>query len=186
MSKEISQDIGLEFIKRISEGSEDAFRRLYDLTHKKTYFFLNRLLRDKATAEDIMVETYTEVWNGAKSFRGSSRVTTWIIGIARNLAMNQFKKLKTHDNIEDFPELSDNSMPDAEPLNRHDLLKKAMSRLSVKHSEILDLVFFHEMTYKEISELLDISVNTVKTRVFYAKDALKDSLNHMGVSRSDI
>lgn len=56
-------------------------------------------------AEDILVETYTEVWRCAKKFKGHSRVTTWIRGMVRYLAMNYLGKFKKHDNIDDFPNL---------------------------------------------------------------------------------
>jgi DNA-directed RNA polymerase specialized sigma24 family protein len=55
----VGQD--LEFLKKISRGDEEAFRQLYDLTHKKVYFYLYRLVRGKQTAENILVETYAEV-----------------------------------------------------------------------------------------------------------------------------
>jgi len=51
----------LELLKKNSGGDEEAFRQLYDLTHKKVYFYLYRLVHGKQTAEDILVETYTEV-----------------------------------------------------------------------------------------------------------------------------
>jgi RNA polymerase sigma-70 factor (ECF subfamily) len=53
-------------------------------------------------AEDILVETYTEVWRCAKKFKGHSRVTTWMMGIARNLAMNHLGKLRKHEDLDDF------------------------------------------------------------------------------------
>ena len=186
MSKESVADTNVELLKRVSGGDEEAFRQLYDLTHKKVYFYLYRLLKGKETAEDILVETYTEVWRGAKSFKGESVVTTWIMGIARNLSMNELKKMKSHDNIDDYPNLPNGSIPDANGFDRQRCLKEAISRLSTKHREILDLVFFHEMTYPEVSEILDIPVNTVKTRVFYAKEALREAMGKMGVAKNDL
>jgi RNA polymerase sigma-70 factor (ECF subfamily) len=176
----------LELMRRISGGDEEAFRELYDLTHKKVYFYLYRLVHGKQTAEDILVETYTEVWRSAKKFRGHSKATTWIMGIARNLAMNELGKFRRHDNIDDFPNLSNGVMPDPEPMDRQRLLKEAMIKLPTKHREILDLVFFHDMTYPEVSQMLDIPVNTVKTRVFYAKETLKNALSSMGVKKDDL
>lgn len=186
INRKASKDREFKLILGASQGDEDAFRELYDITHKKIYFYMYRLLKDRETAEDIMVETYTEVWRGAKNFRGDSRVTTWIMSIARNLAMNHFKKVKNHDNIDDFTNLSIDPEPDSERLDRNKVLKKAMSVLSDKHREVLDMVFFHDMNYQEVSEILDIPVSTVKTRAFYAKDGLRHVLNHMGVSRDDI
>jgi RNA polymerase sigma-70 factor (ECF subfamily) len=93
----------------------------------------------------------------------------------RNLAMNELAKFKKHENIDDFPNLSNGVMPDPEPMDRQRLLKEAMIKLPMKHREILDLVFFHDLTYPEVSRMLDIPVNTVKTRVFYAKETLKNA-----------
>ncbi len=89
MSNESIVDKSVELLEKVSEGDEEAFRQLYDLTHKKVYFYLYRLFKVKESAEDALVETYTEVWRGAKSFKGKSLVTTWIMGIARHLAMNE-------------------------------------------------------------------------------------------------
>jgi RNA polymerase sigma-70 factor (ECF subfamily) len=176
----------LELMRRVSDGNEEAFRELYNLTHKKVYFYLYRLVHGKQMAEDILVEAYTEAWRCAKKFKGNSAVTIWIMGIARNLAMNEFGKVKKHDNIEDFPNLSNGVMPDPEHMDRQRLLKEAMTKLPIKHREILDLVFFHELTYPEVSRMLDIPVNTVKTRVFYAKETLKNALSGMGIKKDDL
>ena len=186
MSNGPSAGEDLDLLKRISAGDEEAFRQLYDLTHQKVYVYLYRLVHGKQMAEDIMMETYTEVWRCAKKFKGNSRATTWILGIARNLAMNELGKFKRHDNIDDFPNLSDGVIPDLEPMDRQRRLKEAMIKIPLKHREILDLVFFHEMTYPEVSQMLDIPVNTVKTRVFYAKETLKNALSGMGVKKNDL
>jgi len=176
----------LELLRGTSERDEKAFRQLYDLTHKRVYFYLCRLIQDKHFAEDILVETYTEVWKGARKFKGKSQVTTWIMGISRNLAMNELRKAKKHDDINDFPNLSDETIPNAEGFDRQRILQEAMIKLSMKHREILDLVFFHEMTYHEVSKALEIPINTVKTRVFYAKEALKEILSQIGVHKDDV
>ncbi len=186
MSNGSIADTNVELLKRVSAGDEEAFRKLYDLTHKKVYFHLYRLLKGKEAAEDILVETYTEVWRGAKNFKGKSMATTWIMAIARNLAMNELRKFKYHENIENFPNLSNGTVPETEDFDKQRIFKQAMSSLSTKHREILDLVFFHEMTYQEISEILDIPTSTVKTRVFYAKEALRGILDQMGVKRDEL
>jgi RNA polymerase sigma-70 factor (ECF subfamily) len=179
-------DKDLELLRKISCGDKEAFRELYDLTHKKVYFYLFRLLRRRQAAEDILIETYTAVWKGAKNFKGKARATTWIIAIARNLGMNELRKFKNLNNIEDFPNLSDGHFQDMEQIDRQRFLREAMLSLSIKHREILDLVFFHEMTYPEVSEILRIPVNTVKTRIYYAKEALKEILSRMGVNRDEL
>ncbi|MGB9629390.1 MAG: sigma-70 family RNA polymerase sigma factor [Thermodesulfobacteriota bacterium] len=186
MNREAFLGVEIDLLKRISSGDEKAFKQLYDLTHRKIYFYLYRLVRRKQMVEDILVETYTEVWKNASKFKGRSRVCTWMIGIARNLAMNELKKLKVHEDIEEFEEQLQVSPLEEDPLDRKRLIQKALLKLSLKHREVLDLVFFHDLTYKEVSEILDIPTNTVKTRVFYAKESLKQSLNQIGVNKDDI
>ncbi len=179
-------DREFELLGKVSEGDERAFNELYHLTHRKVYSYLYRLLQQKSIVEDVLVETYTEVWRGAKKFKGYSRGVTWILGIARNLAMNELRKTKFHEDIDDFPELPNGKELDVEGPDRRRLLRKAMASLSTKHREVLDLVFFQEMNYQEVSEILRIPVNTVKTRVFYAKEVLKVALKEMGVERDAV
>jgi RNA polymerase sigma-70 factor (ECF subfamily) len=186
MNKSREKDIGFDLIKDVSRGDEAAFRQLYDQTYGRVTFYLQRLVSDESIIEDILVETYAAVWKGARRFKGKSRVTTWIIGIARNLAMKEIKKRKVHANLDDYPNLPNGSSPDPELFDRPALIKNAMSKLAPKHREVLDLVFFHEMTYPEVAKLLDVPVNTVKTRVFYAKDALRETFKHMGVKEDDL
>lgn len=177
-----------ELLKKVSRGDEEAFRELYDITHKKVFFYLYRLIQDRDEAEDILIDVFTEVWKGARNYEGRAQVRTWILAIARNRAMKQLRKKRTHEekSIDDYPHLSDGDMPNVELIDRKRILKDALSKISDKHREMLDLVFFHEMNYHEVSEILHIPVNTVKTRVFYAKETLRKAFAQMGVKRDDI
>jgi RNA polymerase sigma-70 factor (ECF subfamily) len=173
-------------LERIAGGDEGAFKELYELCSRSVYSYILRILQDKIMAEDVQIEVFTQVWKGAGSFRGQSQVKTWIFGIARNLSLNELRKRKNHLNIDDFSNLSDPHQPEIGNSDQGGLIKQAMAKISLKHREILDLVFFHEMRYEEIAFVLKISVNTVKTRVFYAKEALKRKMTQMGVSHDEI
>ena len=187
IKKRKEKDKEPEIIKRIASGDERVFRQLYDDTHQQVYFYLLRHLEGKDFAEDVLVETYAEVWRCAKDFKGTSRPLTWIMGIARNLAMNRLKKIKYHDNIDDCDHLiSDCNGFQWKSIDRKKILGEVLLSLSPKHREVLDLVFYHEMTCREVSDLLDIPVNTVKTRLFYAKDSMKKALKEIGVGADDL
>jgi RNA polymerase sigma-70 factor (ECF subfamily) len=69
---------------------------------------------------------------------------------------------------------------------RTEILRGALNRLSLNHREVLDLVFLQGMHYEEIAKVLHVSVNTVKTRVFYAKDRMRDVFRVMGVGKYDL
>jgi RNA polymerase sigma-70 factor (ECF subfamily) len=186
MDKRLLEETELELLNRVSTGDEAAFKLLYDQTFSRVAFYLWRFLADQILIEDVLVETYTAVWKGAGGFRGESKVITWILGIAKNLAMKELKGAKLHESLDDHMDISNGNLPDPEVADRPTLVKAAMSRLGRKHREVLDLVFFHDMTYPEISRLLGVPVNTVKTRVFYAKNELKNALTRMGVTEHDI
>ncbi len=169
-------------------GDERAFEQLYKQTHRRVYAYLMRSLNKSNFVDDVLVETYTEVWKSAARFKGEAKVTTWIIGIARNLAMNHLRKDKNkhHEDISDHPDLAVKPLDPLEAEDARRLMSQAMTKLSLQQREILGLVLLPEMNYPEIADLLDIPVNTVKTRVFYAKEALKEHLQAMGVSAYDI
>ena len=181
------RDLEERLIKDISRGAEDAFKELYEATCKKVFRYLFMLTNNQQMAEDVLIETYTEVWRSAKKYKGHSKVLTWIIGIARNLAMNEFRKgrIKECEMDEDvaYPPDQFSGCVEAET---SEILEKALGQLPVKHREVFDLVFLQGMRYEDISKIMDIPVNTIKTRVFYAKEKLKNILKAMGFVRDDL
>ena len=188
MSIMLSDEEALMLIKKTSMKDEEAFHRLYEKMGKIVYFYLQRLMKNENMAEEIMVQTFTEVWRSSDKFRGQSKVTTWVIGIARNLALKEFRDIKkhgSHDDIKDHKHLFQNGNP-SDFSDKKEILKNSMKLLSDKHREVLDMFFFLEMSYSEISKTMGISINTVKSRIFYAKRKLKGILKKAGIGRNEI
>lgn len=88
--------------------------------------------------------------------------------------------------LENLPEPSMDISPQQNNLFAKDFIQNVLAKLSPIHREVLNLVFYQGLSYSEIAELLDVPVNTVKTRVFYAKQRLKEILQQMGVSERDL
>lgn len=187
LRKILLMDEEQNIIKSIANGDEEALRILYEDTSKNVFYYLFRLVNNKEMAEDLMIETYTQVWLSAKKFRGDSGVLTWILGIARNLTMNEIKK-KDYSHRD----LTSNEFMLAEQLKTicqkelTYIMSEALKRLSFKHQEVLDLIFIHELTYEEIAKILNIPINTVKTRIFYAKKQLREILKNMGITKDEL
>ena len=179
-------DENTALLQQVAGGDEVAFRSLYDRTYGRIHFFLTRMLNDPAAVEDVEVETYTAVWRGAAGFKGRSRATTWMIGIARNLALKELRKRRPAVNIDDLPHLSDGRVPDGEGSDRRRVVRQLLGDLSPKHREVLDLVFYHELSYQEIAELVGIPLNTVKTRVFHAKKAFDAAMQRRRIAKDDL
>jgi RNA polymerase sigma-70 factor (ECF subfamily) len=185
MNRKRAQDPFLDLLKKTAKKDRDAFKALYEGTNRQISVYLYRFVQDQNNVEDILVEVYTEVWKNSARFKQQSKVLTWMIGIARNLALKESRKQKYHDDIDTHPELVSKEV-DFDGSNRKEILSKALSSLSAKHREVLDLAFFQDLPYLEIAQLLSIPESTVKSRIFYAKADLKEKLEKMGIDRSAI
>jgi RNA polymerase sigma-70 factor, ECF subfamily len=175
-------------IKDVGKGDAQAFEQLYETTNERVFQYLCRFTNDRHLAEDLAIDTYAEVWKSAGRFRGESKVTTWLIGIARNMAMNEFRKnnkMRTQELDEGMshPPAQFHACAGTETTQ---ILAEALNHLPISHREILDLVFLQGMNYEDISQIVDIPVNTVKTRVFYAKEKLRNILHLMGIAKDDL
>jgi len=175
-----------DLLAAVAHGDRTAFERLYHSYEKRVYQYVKTLVSDTSAAEEIVGDTMLAVWRGAGSFACTSRVSTWIFGIARHKALDAIRRAGRRqrevelDGAVDLPHPHDR--PD-EGVFRHQLAtltQRAMAALTREHREILRLVFYEEQPYEEISSLLGIPTNTVKTRVYYAKQRLKEQLAHLG------
>ncbi len=185
MNRPARPDPFLPLLEQTAGGDRDAFAILYEKTSHRIKVYLHRLVQDQNCVDDILVETYTQVWKNSAAFRGKSRALTWMIGIARNLALKEIGKKRYHEDIADHPELEANAI-DLDAGDRKEVFSRALNLLSPKHREILDLAFYQDLAYREIAQILEIPESTVKTRVFYAKAALKTALERMGINSDDL
>lgn len=181
----------VDLLAAVAMGHQAAFERLYGLYEKRVYHYVCTLVYDGTVAEEIVGDTMLAVWRGAGTFTGTSRVSTWIFGIARHKALDAIRRTSRHhqrevelDAAADMP--NSQGGPD-EVLFRDQLAAlthRALAVLSREHREILRLVFEEELPYDDIAALLAIPANTVKTRVYYAKQRLKEQLVRMGQGES--
>lgn len=174
-------------LEKISAGDRKAFEVLYVKYQPRLIKFCSRLLNnDVSLAADMADEAMIEVWRSAGSFSGRSQPSTWIHSIARFRAIAYLRKSKEVllDNdsagfdIEDQSLSSDNEISVNE---NNEAIVKSLGKLSDKHREIIELVYFRELSIKNISAMLSISENTVKTRMFYARKHLKSILITAGI-----
>jgi len=174
-----------DLLAAVASADMSAFERLYRQYERRVYQYVCGFIRDRGVAEEIVVDTMTSVWNGARTFNGESRVSTWILGIARHKALDAARKQGRRaehvsiDQAESVPSPHDTPQETTERRLAADATRRAMRALSSDHQEILRLVFYEELPYEDIATLLAIPVNTVKTRVYYAKQQLKLHLQRL-------
>jgi len=160
-------------IARIAEGDRRAFTELYERHADRIFRFAMSIVRRAHLAEEVLQETMIVVWKRAKAFKGNSKVTTWILGICRNLAFNLLRKEKRGDRLPDErPETAD----PARSVETAVHVERAMETLPDHHREVMHLVFYEEMNLKEAAEILGIPEGTVKSRMHHARKALAKEL----------
>ena len=146
-----------------------------------------RLVRNEAVAEELTNEVFLEVWRSAGSYAGASSAATWILSIAHHRAVSSLRKRREESWDEDaaaaLPDTEDNPEVVAQKADKGAILRRCLDALSPEHKGIIDLVYYHEMSITEASEVLKIPENTVKTRMFYARKRLSELLKDAGIDR---
>jgi len=174
-------------IGRIANGDRLAMQVLFARYHVRVFRFVVRLVRDDATAEDVISEVFLDVWRQAGRFEGRSTVSTWLLAIARFKAISALRRRPDEELDEEavaaIEDLSDDPATVLEKKDKSAMLRKCLAGLSAEHREIIDLVYYHEKSVKEAAEIVGIPENTVKTRMFHARKRLAELLKSEGIER---
>lgn len=162
-----------QLIQLVARGDQIAFHKLYRRYDRLIFQYLLRLIHDNEQAEDLLQEVFLAVWKGAPRFRGKSKVKTWIYHIAHNQAVSWLRA--HHPTIQLNESLVDNTS-DRPPLEaqiaaslQQNKIRWALDQLSPEHREVLELAYFHELSYREIAEIAGCPVGTVKSRANFAR-----------------
>jgi RNA polymerase sigma-70 factor, ECF subfamily len=172
-----------ELIKAIAGGDQQAMRLLYGRHSVRVYRFALRFAADQAAAEDVLSEVFLEVWRKAGTFEGRSEVSTWLLGIARNKARQRRHSFEAWDDdvCEAVQDGADDPETAVQKKQSGSLLLNCIASLSPAHREIIDLVYYHEKSIDEVAEIIGTPRNTVKTRMFYARQQLAKKLAATGL-----
>lgn len=166
-------------IDRVSSGDREAMRLLYQRHYDGLFAFLLGRGADAAVAHDTAQEAMLEVWRSAGKFAGKSAVKTWIFAIGRNKLFDRQRKNTRLSFVDDVPDTADPA-PNPEALllaaSEADQVRGCLAKLKPNHRNALRLAFYEDLSYEEISQLEDIPVGTVKTRIFHAKQRLMHCL----------
>ena len=184
--KSITQAEDVACLKAISKGDETAFEMLYKRYQPMLLKFSTGLLNgDVSQAADIVDDALFDVWNKAANYREKAKVSTWIFTVTRFKTIDYLRKQKNvtlTDNVETMLE-SDEAMP--ESLSSHkdeqERIKVCLDKLSDSHREMILLMYYQGLTIKEIAQVTETPENTVKTRMFHARDKMNSMLVKMGI-----
>jgi RNA polymerase sigma-70 factor, ECF subfamily len=174
-------------IGRIAGGDRLAMQVLFARHHVRVYRFVLRMVRNQATAEDLISEVFLDVWRQAGKFEGRSAVSTWLLSIARFKALSALRRRPEEELDEEAAQQIEDTADDPEAaLEKKDkaaILRQCLTALSAEHREIIDLVYYHEKSVEEVAGIVGIPEATVKTRMFYARKKLSELLKERGIDR---
>lgn len=178
----------LALLERVVAGDREAFRRLYTHYHRRLHRFLMRLTRERPLAEEIINDTMMVVWQHAADFRGASRVSTWILGIAYRRALKTLERVRTRtaqDGLLASVTAPEGAMLDllSQGAETHEWIDAALATLSPEHRMVIELAYFLGLSCEEIAEVAECPLGTVKTRMFYGRERMRESLLTLAAPR---
>jgi RNA polymerase sigma-70 factor (ECF subfamily) len=178
----------LALLERIKAGDRAAFKELYFVYHARLARFLTRITARYDVAEEIINDTFWIVWDRAKDFRNASQVSTWIMGIAYRRGLKTLRKLSATP-IAEAPLDEVMMLDEDEPAVRAEIeqwLEVALARLPLEQRVVLELAYHLGHSCEEIAVITECPVNTVKTRMHYAREKLRRLLPQLaGVSEGE-
>jgi len=162
-------------------GSRDkGFLQLMETYKEPIYWHIRRLVVSHEDAEDILQETFINVYRFADSFKGESRIYTWLYRIATNECTKHFRKNKSRiKNAEKIKENLSSELIENDSDNSEVMLIKfqqAILQLPEKQRIVFNLRYYDELSYEDIGQILNSSVNTLKTNYHYASEKIKQYL----------
>lgn len=164
-----------ELLERIDARDREAMRELYLLYYPRLARFLRRMTRRHDFVDEIVNDTLMVVWEKVGDFRGDSRVSTWIMGIAYRRGLNLLRAEYRAGERMVLPTTEDQHLRDpvAEQSDLAELLQRALESLSPDHRAVLELTYQLGHSCGEIAAIMDCPINTVKTRMFHARNKLR-------------
>jgi RNA polymerase sigma-70 factor (ECF subfamily) len=176
-----------ELVRAVAAGDRAALATLYQRHSQVLLAQLALLTGDRMLSEELLQDTMLAAWRGASAFRGESKVRTWLISIARRQARDRMRRPR----LASVDDALLAQSPAAEPGPEQHVLGRAEARavadaitnLGPAHREVLGLVFGAGLTMTEAAGVLEVPLNTVKSRLHAARAALTQLLTEKGYVR---
>jgi RNA polymerase sigma-70 factor (ECF subfamily) len=171
----------MELLERFAAGDVEAFEALFRQHQCEVYGWILRIVRDRATAEDLTIETFWRMYRAHARFDAAKgNCTAWLRRIATNAALDHLRRTRREVPLpEDPPDAP--KVPAAERSELRRTIFSAMNSLSPRLRVAVVLALVEEESYDRIAEALGISVSAVKVRVFRGVRILRKELSRAGV-----
>jgi RNA polymerase sigma-70 factor, ECF subfamily len=173
-------DLDRTLIAAIAAGNEAAFNEIHTRYYRRVARFTRRITRCSELTAEITNDTLWAIWRCAPSFKGSSRVSTWIMGIAYHIglrALHRSRRREAHEEpMRDFIEAAHEPWSDG---NDREWVAAALVQLAEEQRTVLELFYRFGHSCEEIAEMVDCPANTVKTRMYHGRRKMRRLLPHL-------
>lgn len=179
-------------IKQVKKGDQNAFGEIVELFKDRVYHVCYRMLGNRHEAEDAAQEAFIRAYININSFNQDLKFSTWLFRIATNLCIDRIRKKKPDyyldaevsgtDGLTMYSQIaSEAPLPEKEleSLELQDTIQKEILNLPEKYRSVIVLKYIEERSLNEISEILDLPLGTVKTRIHRGREALRKQLRYV-------
>ena len=184
MASDVQRIYEQMLVTRCQAGDDEAFADLVGLYHGRIAYFVRRLLGDAASADDVLQETWLAAFRGLPRLRAPAAFSVWLYQIARSKACYELRRRRAWAECAGAAAAPDSleGQPQFTP-EQAGLIHRCLERLAPPHREVLVLRFLESMTYDDIAEVTGCPVGTVRSRIHYAKWALRCEMEKANESR---
>jgi RNA polymerase sigma-70 factor, ECF subfamily len=179
----VSEKEWIGLVESIAKGDDRALHALYERTHRIVFTLVVRITNNRATAEELTVDVFHDVWRRASTYDAAGgSVVGWIMNQARSRAIDrlrfdQRKKRVNHDGDNQIPLAAERGPQEAFDLrDQARRVREALTVLKPEEREVVETAFFSELTYHEVATRLNQPLGTVKTRIRCALGKLRQAL----------
>ncbi|TDL75887.1 RNA polymerase sigma factor SigW [Peribacillus frigoritolerans] len=179
-------------IKQVKKGDQNAFAEIVDIYKDKIYQLCYRMLGNSHEAEDIAQEAFIRAYVNINSYDMDKKFSTWLYRIATNLTIDRIRKKKPDfyldaevtgtEGLTMYSQVAaDVALPEdqVETMELQQMIQKEILKLPDKYRSVIVLKYIDELSLIEISEILDMPIGTVKTRIHRGREALRKQLRHL-------
>ncbi len=170
-----------ELVLLAIKGDMKAFEQLVSLYEKPIFGYIVRFVNHKENAEDLTQETFIKIFRSLKTFDPEYKFKTWLFTVATNTVYDWLRKAKKNKEIfiVDDPDINFETIDDRwsyKLTEDKELVDNALKNIKPVYQSVIVLFYRDELSYQEIAEVLKVPINTVKTYIYRAKEALSEEL----------
>lgn len=179
-------------IKQVLKGDQNAYAEIVELYKDKVFQLCYRMLGNRHEAEDMAQEAFIRAYVNIASFNINLKFSTWLYRIATNLCIDRIRKKKPDyyldaevagtDGLTMYSQIPANTTSpedEVESIELQEVIQREITRLPEKYRSVIVLKYIEELSLNEISEILDMPLGTVKTRIHRGREALRHQLRNV-------